>query len=70
MEAQRGHLERGTAVPADGKHEGKRRDGSGHPALPGRSSRRGTAETNPTRNYDVAGLIPGLSLWVKDPVLP
>ena len=24
------------------------------------SSRRGTAETNPTRNYEVSGLIPGL----------
>ena len=30
------------------------------------SSRRGAAETNPTMNHEVAGLIPGLSLWVKD----
>ena len=26
--------------------------------------------TNPTRNHKVAGLIPGLIQWVKDPVLP
>ena len=25
---------------------------------------------NPTRNHEVAGLIPGLVQWVKDPVLP
>ena len=27
----------------------------------------GAAETNPTRNPEVAGLIPGLVQWVKDP---
>ena len=32
------------------------------------SSRGGTAETNLTRNHEVAGLIPGLGQWVKDPV--
>ena len=26
-------------------------------------------ETNPTRNLEVASLIPGLTQWVKDPVL-
>jgi len=25
--------------------------------------------TNLTRNHEVAGLIPGLTQWVKDPVL-
>ena len=30
------------------------------------SSRHGAAEINLTRNYEVAGSIPGLSLWVKD----
>ena len=34
------------------------------------SSRHGAAETNLTRNHEVVGLIPGLTQWIKDPVLP
>ena len=35
---------------------------------PGRS-RRGAVKTNPTRNYEAAGSIPGLAQWVEDLVL-
>ena len=34
------------------------------------SSHHGTAEMNLTRNLEVAGLIPDLAQWVKDPALP
>ena len=33
------------------------------------SSCHGAAETNLSRNHEVAGWIPGLVQWVKDPVL-
>ena len=34
------------------------------------SSHRGSVAKNPTRNHEVAGLIPGLAQWIKDLVLP
>ena len=34
------------------------------------SSHCGAVETNPTSNHEVVGVIPGLSQWVKGPVLP
>ena len=35
-----------------------------------RSSHCGAVETNLTRNFEVAGSIPGLAQWVTDPALP
>ena len=34
-----------------------------------RSSSHGTAETNPTGNFEVVGTNPDLAQWVKDPSL-
>ena len=35
-----------------------------------KSSHHGAVETNPIRNREVMGLIPGLAQWVKDLALP
>ena len=40
-----------------------------HLKLKFRSSCRGAAEMNPTRNHAVSGSIPGLDQWVKNPAL-
>ena len=37
--------------------------------IKGGGSCSGTAETNPTRNHEVVGSIPGLTQWVKNPML-
>ena len=61
----------GTSGLGLGQHEAAREAGCPRASeKPSRSSHRGTTETNPTRNHEVAGSIPGLARWVQDPALP
>ena len=56
---------RGMTTPSLGKRRTKnhKTDGAGVPVV-------AQWLTNPTLNHDFAGLIPGLTQWIKDLVLP
>ena len=49
--------------------EGGRKEGRRKKKKKKWSSPHGAAEKCPTRNHEVVGSIPGLTQWVKDPVL-
>ena len=63
-----------TCVPMDASQRMKKQgqdstEGESTKAV-SRSSRCGASETNPTRTREVGDSIPGLTQWVKDPLLP